>query len=167
MKDAWAAINANWGSLEYQLYLILCPINEMDAHEWMLDFFSNEKGKKERVMRELRVQTAGDPNWANSLETALKKLGAAQTLRNVLVHGIWLRDTNGRVKVQPLRLTKRGSYSIAEEINVNYALLARLMKTMNSALQHLAHIGGEFAAYSFLEKMRRRRSRAASAKAAS
>ena len=160
MAARWAAINANWGKLEYQLYLVALPIKAEEAHEWALDFFSTQGlgEKSDRVKRELIVATDADPVLQHRLTLALDKVEEACGLRNPLIHGIWSRSSDRRIQVHPLRLAGAGSFSMADTVTVTNMHLVQITNMMRAACQHLSSLSSEVLAAGWLLKRSHRAS---------
>lgn len=152
---ALAEITMNWARVEYWLYSVLEPIDSDNAAIWVAEFFKNvplEK-KKAAIRREISNRADLDSEYLTRLDAAFKILEAVTMRRNLLAHGLWLRDKQDRkvFRVQPLRL--RSDKKVLEPIMVvDLKFLTELSRDIKRAIDRLASLSAEIMAHDFLAK---------------
>jgi hypothetical protein len=159
MAQWWANINANWGRLEYMLWLMLADIDDAAAHEWTLHFFGTDSKKREDVVRhEVEIFAGDDKEMMAALTLGLDQLKLAKEIRNPLIHGVWKRKGE-QIFVQPLKLDA-GRFSLMPDILVDGKMLVELEKHMDRATQAFASVGSGAMATKFMRKVDARRAAA-------
>jgi hypothetical protein len=152
-----ADITANWGRLEYALYLVLDAIDNKRGATWTEEFTKvNSTSDRRNQVRKLLIKEISDAELHQAFDDLLQRFASLCDERNLIAHAIWRRVGPGQYELMPLQRARASKVLKFKKV-ISHRELHSMLTEIEFIGQRFAAFSANLMAYQYSERVRKKR----------